>query len=490
MYKAKVICISGFLVLGAFLQLPEFNLYDSKRILQMGLLIIIGLLAGISLLQKNKSSFFVPAGDPVPSKPVIAAFAVFIIAGLISTLLSDRIEFAALEYLYFFLLLAAMFMIIPQSLRNHYLIGQVIFATALFYTGLYLIIFFGNYISSFMDPMIVMWPEKYSFSIIFEGSELKGREVLYFVNKRFFNHTQTWTLPILIGLLLMLYKKRPQDFILHSLLFLAVSFWWMLIFASGGRGSTVALISSLLIIAILFRKEAIAMIKIAGATFISGGVFYYLFFRLFSTDGIPMMRSAKNVNLRLQSWEVATELWMQNPFFGMGPMHFASMQNMIDSIPWSAHPHNFYLQILTEWGIIAFLALAVLLFMAGKMVIRNFSGIVRNSSNRIIYISITWSMAAALIHAFVSGVMVTAMSQVWFILIGAWLLGFSMRGSSSNENFRRINYMSYVYLLLLGAVLFLTFEDILTLKSLYSEYMATYPDDQFFPRFWGQGLFE
>jgi O-antigen ligase len=181
---------------------------------------------------------------------------------------------------------------------------------------------------------------------------------------------------------------------------------------------------------------------------------------------------------------------MQNPFFGMGPMHFASMQNMIDSIPWSAHPHNFYLQILTEWGIIAFLALAVLLFMAGKMVIRNFSGIVRNSPNRIIYISITWSMAAALIHAFVSGVMVTPMSQVWFILIGAWLLGFSMRGSSSNENFRRINYMSYVYLLLLGAVLFLTYDDILTLKSVYSDYMSQYPDHQFFPRFWGQGLFE
>lgn len=491
MYKATLICISGYLVLGAFLQLPEFNLYDSKRILQMGLFIIIGLYLGASLLrQKSNPVNFMSAGYPVPSKPVIAAFAVFITSGFISTLFSNRIEYAALEYLYFFLLLSCMFLIIPRSLKKHYLLGKVIFTTALLYSGLYLIIFFGNYISSFMDPMIVMWPEKYSFSIVFEGSELKGREVLYFVNKRFFNHTQTWTLPILTGLLLMLYKKRPQDFILHSLLFLAVSFWWMLIFASGGRGSTVALISSLLIIAILFRKEAVVMIKITGATFISGGVLYFLFFRLFSMDGIPMMRSAKNVNLRLQSWEQASELWMQSPLFGMGPMHFASMQNMIDSIPWSAHPHNFYLQILAEWGVIAFLALAVLFFMAGKMVIMNFSKNKRNSPNRIIYISVTWSMAAALIHAFVSGVLVTPMSQIWFILIGAWLLGISMRESLMKGKFYRINYMRYVYLLLLGLVLFLTYEDILTLKSLYSEYMATYPDDQFFPRFWGQGLFE
>lgn len=492
MHKVFIICISVYLVLAAFLQLPDLNLYDSKRILQLGLFTVIGVMICVSFLQKQKIYTNKPLRNRsfILSKKIVVIISVLGIAGFISVLSSEQISYAALEYLFFFLLLSVMFLMVPGSLRKHYFLGQAIFVTALLYSGLYLVIFFGNYISSYMDPMIIMWPDKLTFTIVLEGAELKGKEVLYFVNKRFFNHTQTWTLPVLTGLLVFLRVKRPQDYILHTLLFLTVSFWWMLVFASGGRGSTVALISSLLIITVLIRKEAYAMIKYGCATFISGGIFYFLFFRLFSADGFPMMRSTENYNMRLESWQHSADLWIQNPFFGIGPHHFSSMQYMIDSAPWSAHPHNFYLQFLTEWGTIAFLAMAVLLYLAGRMVLNNYSKIDKNSPNRIIYISVTWSMAAALIHAFVSGVMITPMSQIWFILIGAWLLGFSMRGSSLKENFSRINYMNFIYLTLLGVVLFLTYEDILTLNSIYSEYMAQYPGDQFFPRFWGQGLFE
>jgi hypothetical protein len=119
--------------------------------------------------------------------------------------------------------------------------GKVIFLTAVIYTGLYIIIFFGNYIISFIDPMVLLWPNKYDFSIIYDGVEYHGKEILYFVNIRFFNHTQTWTLPVLIGLLTFLQKKN-WDKSIRAILFFLISFWWMLLIASTGRGAMFGII--------------------------------------------------------------------------------------------------------------------------------------------------------------------------------------------------------------------------------------------------------
>lgn len=492
MNKISIVCISVYLILAAFLQLPDMNLYDSKRILQLGLFTVIGVTIFINFFQKQKFYTNNPLRNQnfIFSKKIAALILLLGITGFISVLFSIQSGHAALEFLFFFLLLTLIYLISPGRLREHYFLGQAIFITALLYSNIYLIIFFGNYISSYLDPMIIMWPEKLSYTIAYEGIELKGREVLYFVNKRFFNQTQTWTIPVLTGLFLFIFQKRPKDRFLHLLLFLLISFWWMLVFASGGRGTTVSLIASIMVIAILYRKDVFRFIKAWGFTFITGGIFYFLFFRLFSSDGLPMMRSTENYNMRLETWEHALDLWIQNPIFGIGPYYLASMQYMIDGSPWSAHPHNFYIQFLTEWGLIAFLAMSVLLFLAGRIVYNNYTKIGRNSPNRIIYIAVTWSMAAALMHAFISGVMVTPMSQIWFVLIGAWLLGYAKRDLTLENSTSQISYLNYVYVLLLCIILFVIYEDLLTLQSLYTEYMTNYPGDQFFPRFWGQGLFE
>ncbi|MEX0661119.1 MAG: O-antigen ligase family protein [Balneolaceae bacterium] len=346
-----------------------------------------------------------------------------------------------------------------------------------------MVIFLGNYISSFFNPMIALWPEKYNFILTIDGVDLKGKEVLYFDNKRFFNHTQTWTLPLLVGLLTYLQKQNYEK-IIRGLLFLLTACWWMLLFVTTGRGAIFGIVVSLILLAVIWRKDVYAFVKNTVLSLSAGGVLYYVMFILpVDKIGQTIFRIESSRPFRFLG---ALEVWWQNPLFGLGPMHYAQ----IGKSQFVGHPHNFYLQFLSEWGIFAFIALACLAVTGMIFIYKNYSKTKEASRNRIIYITLTWSLLAGLIHAFFSGVMMTPMSQMWFVLIVAWFLGYGRKIIADNVIGIRFNYLTMIYVFFLIIVLWMVSYDIFNLTEIYEKYLTDYPHQSFKPRFWVQGLFE
>jgi putative inorganic carbon (HCO3(-)) transporter len=482
MYKKSLILIGVYLAFAPYLHLPDLTLYDSKRILQLVLFGLVGLLV-LSTIIKERVGGIKSGTDTYINvhQNIQLLFFLLSVLGIISVLLSDSVKYAFLEYIFFFLLLSLILLLIPGGKKEHYFLGKVILTLTVTYSGIYVIIFLGNYISSFVDPMIILWPDKYQFTIVMDDIEFRGKEVLYFVHQRFFNHTQTWTLPILLGVLCYLQNKK-KDKIFSYLLLILISFWWMLVLASGGRGTLISILITLCILLIIWRKDVFHLFKNTVFTLASGGLLYYLLYIVIpeATAKAPILRSTDSG--RFSMWEKAIELWLQNPIFGAGPLHYAKI---IDA-PYASHPHNFYVQFLSEWGFIAFCILIILLYLLIVNVRTNYTSSIRNKQNQVIYISITWSFLAALVHSFFSGVIHTPMSQIWLVLIVSWLLGFNRTNQAANSILYK--YRKEIFILLTIIVLILTYSDAISLIDHYSEYMNKYPNERFYPRFWNEGL--
>lgn len=481
MKKITLTILSIYLIIAAYIGLPDHNLYDSKRIIQMGIFVIVGVLVIASLILKKGHSFAFNDLSLIDKRTKVVIL-ILLFFGLTSSLLSNYPTYAFLEVIYWALLILLALLLSPVYLREHYFLGRLIFLTVFLYSGLYLIIFIGNYISSFFDPMILIWPNKYDFTIIYEGIEYQGKEILFFVNSRFFNHTQTWTLPVLIGFL-CLQNRESNNKVLSSIIFMLISFWWMLIFASGGRGTGIALLISLLAIFLIWGRSVLKFVRAAFSTLVCGGVLYFLLFQVVpEKTTIPSLLHTSDSG-RLDLWFLAIKQWMEAPILGTGPMHFAELINEVHH----AHPHNFFIQVLSEWGLIAFLAFLVVLGLGLFFVKNKFNEFKPESRNQFVYISFTWSLLAALIHSLVSGIMHTPMSQLWLILILTWFFGYKVRSMKPAK--LTYHVPAYTYIVALFIVIALVWNDLFSLQEMYQSYVENYPDTQSFPRFWGQGLF-
>lgn len=487
MRKIIIFLIVGFLIFSLYIQLPDIYQYDSKRILQLLVLLTIGILLLIPILKSLSKGHSLNSLKFPESKLILASVILLFVAGLISVILASNFRNALLEFSFFFILFSLVLILAPTNLRQHYFFGKVISATALIFSALYVVIFLGNYISSFYNPMIAVWPERYDFTITIDDVVLVGKEVLFFDNVRFFNQIQTWTLPIIVGFIAY-FKTLKKNITFEFLLVLLASFWWMLLFATGGRGTILGTLLSLIILLFIFKREAYQLLKNGVVTFFVGGLFYTIFFKVIASDvkTTSLARNFSSGSKRLELWGNALKTWLDTPFFGVGPMHNAKMSS---AGPDYAHVHNFYLQILSEWGSIAFFALVVLIVMFLYSIFKNYSKANRSASNKIIFITFTWALTAGLIHAFVSGVMMTPMSQMWAVMLLAWFLGFSNR-ILMNKQFLQIKYIHGLYIIFLVTILWLVSDDIFNLQEIYREYLMKYPNSILYPRFWGQGLFE
>lgn len=482
MKNIPYIIISVYLIFGSYVQLLDFTLYDSKRLFQIGVFISFGILCMIGFFQPKISlNQHLPS---IKNGYIRYSLVILLISGIISSILSDFLRYAILEYSFTILLLIIILLLAPRTKRSKYNLSKFVFSTALLYSSIYIIIFIGNYITSYIDPMTLIWPNKYHQTIIYDGVEYGGRETLFFVNTRFFNHTQTWTFPLLIGLLAFLKSKKWNKSIL-TLIILLISIWWALLLATSGRGATVGILISLLLLFLLFKKDVVPILKYTLITLTLGIVLYFILFIL------PAGEGTTETVLRIESsrfyrWTGALSVWWVNPLFGIGPMHYAA----IGPSQMVAHPHNFYLQFLSEWGLIAFMAFSALLIIGLRSIYNNIIVTEHQSPNRIIHITFAWSLTAVLIHAFFSGIMHTPMSQMWLIFVVSWLFEFKFRGHIKHDPLiHKYFNLKNIYLVILIIVMILIINDIFHLNEIYQKYQSQYPGNNLYPRFWGQGLF-
>lgn len=458
------ICFCLFIALA-----PNFDLiswaqrYDEKRIVQTSLLllptcwILISQQGAKSLLQINLSL------------PRLSRWSLAIASslGLLSSLQAPSSEYAIVELSLFLLLVSFSFTVAVLAQRyNRAIIGTLI--TAITVSAFcYEVTFFTSYVGIFIQGNPLILPEPFSgFSSI-----------------RFFNQFQIWTLPLMV-LPLLLY---PRFFVsIRWLLIILAIGWWVLLLASQSRGAQLAIALAGTATLLIFRKDAWPVIKANLLAAISGWLTYYLLF-VYAPNSETKTRLAQLTEdpARLQLWELALNMIADNPWLGVGPMHYAYYPNTI-----AAHPHNALLQIAAEWGLPVAIILVVLTCWGLAAWCTSFfknREMLEENGQRHLWIALFFSITAGLAYSMVSGVIVMPLSQAMFSVIAGLMLGlYYLPAPASAASTSQTTILRLITGIAMAGLLWTVVPDIVLRME-----METPPSQgnivTFGPRFWQEG---
>ncbi len=448
---------------------PSFDLiswaqrYDEKRIVQV---ILVLLAASQILFSKPGAKHFLRILFSLP-RLSRWGLAIVTLLGLISSLTAPAIKYATLELSLFILLVSFSFTValLMQS-YNQILVGSLLVATTVS-AFCYEITFFTSYIGIFIQGNPLVLPEPFS----------------GFSNIRFFNQFQIWTLP-LIALPLLLYPRLFAS--IRGLLIILIIGWWVLLFASQSRGAQLAIFLAVIITLLVFRNDSWSVIKTNVISAISGWVAYYFLF-VYMPDLETKSRLAQLTEdpARLQLWELALKMASENPWFGVGPMHYAYYPNDI-----AAHPHSSLLQIASEWGLPVAVILVVLAGWGSYAWSAKYfkeNTLLRNNNQHHLWIALFCSLMAGMAYSIVSGVIVMPLSQTMFSVVVGMMLGLYFAPSlSSGISTITSNTLRFLSGAIIVGVLWSLSPDIMIRMETEAP-MTHVKVSTFGPRFWQEG---
>lgn len=318
-----------------------------------------------------------------------------------------------------------------------------------------------------------------SYSAAFtSGIGLLDADILFngFDNPRFFGQFQIMLLPVLASLVVqcMLYRQIGIGLLLLAVL----TVQWCIAFTLDGRGLFLGLFFShgavLLINRCLWRMVAL---QIAAA--LLGLVLYLLFFYsipyLIGLD--PPLRDGLRTTLsgRELIWQSAYNMALENPWLGVGPMHFAAILN-----PTAAHPHQVILQWLAEWG---FVATGLALILGAWGVVRGGAFLSGPAASELDF-ALWAAIVGALVLAQVDGVFVMPYTETWLaMLIGLALGRWSTNTPAPPSQRIACVVLSVPVVLILGQVLIKEVPNLPQAEEVYFQQNHT----GWKPRFWHQG---
>lgn len=311
-----------------------------------------------------------------------------------------------------------------------------------------------------------------------------------FSNPRFLNQFQMLFMPVLAGLVVLHWHNHGRyQRLLSSLFFITLLVHWCIALSLGSRGLWLGLAASHLALLLFFpRFWRLLAIQVAAA--IVGFLLYQLLFFIIPEwlGQESILRSSLRFGLSKREvlWDIAWRMFLENPWLGVGPMHFAATVN-----PIAAHPHQVVLQWLAEWGLFATLAACLLAFLGMWHGLR----ILRSTHAEPIDAALWLSIGGALAVAQVDGVFVMPYTETWLaILIGLALARWSAPSSqttSLQQNMpicQMLPVLSYkvsalAVIVILGNVLI---NEVPTLPQDSEAHMEKHGTG-YVPRFWLQG---
>lgn len=311
-----------------------------------------------------------------------------------------------------------------------------------------------------------------------------------FSNPRFLNQFQVLFMPVLAGLVVLHWNNHGRyQRLLSGLFFITLLVHWCIALSLGSRGLWLGLAASHLAL-LLFFPRFWRLLAIQAATGILGFLLYQLLFLIIPEwlGQESLLRSSLRFGLSKREvlWDIAWHMFLENPWLGVGPMHFAATLN-----PIAAHPHQVVLQWLAEWGLFATLAACLLAFIGMWHGLH----ILRSPQAEPIDAALWLSIAGALAVAQVDGIFVMPYTETWLaILIGLALALWSapttqvaalQQGRSSRRFIPSLSYkpLALIVILTLGNILI---NEVPTLP-LDSEAHMEKHGTGYVPRFWLQG---
>ncbi|MBF0446183.1 MAG: O-antigen ligase family protein, partial [Magnetococcales bacterium] len=455
--------------------------YDLQRLFEILLLCST---SGFLLFHNNSRKWWLNyfAGFSATSKFLLASF---FLLGFLSAIFVAPLPKYALQELSLFALLFVLAINIAAQIQQNSNKLRMVLLTAIFIT-----------------VAIISWQFvlEYFFSLLDGSITIKNNNFFWrFLNLRLFNQFQTWTLPFLALPFLLYYKKTGHW---RILLLLPATLWWTFWLHSGGRATGVATIIGVLVVWLIFRKKAFPFLMFLAGTLLLGVMLYLIMFLEFekssgatliidqASDGGLIRVATKAESQRMAMWLAALKMAWSNPWLGIGPQQYA-FYHPIQNV---AHPHNATLQVLAEWGGLAFICFFLLVLLGFISWIKNITQTVSDTTKNVdsyFFMALTASFVAAGVHAQLSGILVMPVSQVTGVIVIALMLSYSPQYPVEIANSRQ----SYQHLLLslfifaMGATLIWSiFPDIKRLeedKTVFVE--SRYNDGIFHPRFWQQG---
>lgn len=459
--------LGAYIVLVPSLSLfPSVLFFNEKRALQIGVLVIAG---GVLLFSPVCRRQWLSTYRGFPS---LARWGLGLTVGIggLSSSLAPSPFYAFLEVGHFvllFVLAGAVASVVRQEREG---VGRLFLGfvglSALLYT-VHFIVGYGMYLAY---PDIPIWPDG----------------TTNFANIRFFNHYQTWTLPLLVGSVLALPRRR---YILKAGLFGITVVWWALVFASNVRGTIGAIFVAAFGVGLLFRGRSKKWISIVAGSALGGIALYFL---LFSGGGAPPVvkkfGDPSQYPWRIQRWLTSLEMAWAHPWLGVGPMHFAWPPFRFTA---GASPHNTLMQWLAEWGIPATVFAAGSICWGGWSWIQQERGQVEPDSvgSESVRVALVAAVLAGAAHSMVSGVTLAPLSQMLLVLVGGWAWGrYRHDGRPTVVSFGP-GAQAALLAVVLGSTLIVgsSLRDLADARERREAFRKSVEHNVFSPRYWTQG---
>ena len=453
----------------------ELSWHDSQRIAQIGLLAAVSV--GVLVPTCGRRTLEIWSQLP---RWIRFALGAALMLGLISASLAMFPRWALLEWSHLVLIGVLTIAVAaecrqPNAVRDQFLI-LAFYAVALLSTVKATAVYFS---------MLIAGPD---YGMAFTVEDL----FTGFSNIRFPGHLQTMLLPFVV-LPVLWWGRTPAR---RFLMFVVPALWWTLTIASGTRGSWVALLIGAVTAFVFGGTTGRQWLRWQIGGLICGAVCYVVFILwvpgLISQPTALMHRGADIISLRGRDviWQICQALIAQDPWLGIGPMHYA---NGLSDL--AAHPHNIVLQFMVEWGIPAAFALS-LVFAAGGLAWARYVGRLtaacQPDRNSITMVALLAAITGAAAQAMVDGNFVMPVSQILLALLCGWALGcglsvapvISRAGQSRGVMFR------CAVVLAAAGLSYGIGPDVGQLAERERAHLITHhagPNPRLLPRFWLQG---
>ncbi len=460
--------IIGYTVLVPTLSLlPSVGPFNEKRVLQIGLLLTVG---AVLLASSRARCRWLTEVRRLPSL-ARWGLSLVLVGGLLSSLRAPATFYAFLEASHFLLLFATAGIVAAAVRRAPRQTEQKILGAVALSAVLYAVFFSVGYGMHLTYEEIRLWPEG--------GTN--------YVNIRNFNHYQTWTLPLLGGVLLAIPQRWKAA---RGGVFGLVALWWALVFASNVRGTIVAMGVAAVGVGLLFRQHAKPWLLVQAVGLLAGLGLYYL---LFLTEGsgppvVERFSEGGQYSKRLQLWWTSLEMAWASPWLGAGPMHFAWPPYRFAT---AGSPHNAFLQWLAEWGVPSTGIMSGLAVWGGWRWMdqeRRASEAASAASNGV-RVALVASVLAAGAHAMVSGLLVAPISQIFLVLVGGWAWGRYQYEREARSETSTMTHVTLCILFVSGmAVVGSGLKDLSNVDERRDALLEAVDRHRFSPRYWGQGF--
>lgn len=246
------------------------------------------------------------------------------------------------------------------------------------------------------------------------------------------------------------------------LLFLFLAFFAVLL--DGGRSVTLAYTAFVIIVALCHKPSRLALML----TYISSWFAYVAitYAASFGVSGLRIVRESSSG--RIDLWINGLTCWVQHPIMGCGFYQLEQYPHL------SAHPHNIFVQVLTETGLIGFGFLVFILFKIARHISWN---IKQNYFVIAALLAVSIDMSLSGVHIYP----ITQMALLWLFVFLLKNPAFShaQHFNQAQYNASRANRYVFAAVMLVLAVLF----GYLVLNT--SIFLVDMPATP--PRFWGYG---